>query len=366
MQTNNFGDMQKIEGIHHIELYVSNAKHSSYFYCRALGFRVIAYGDQSTGLKDRLSYVLQQGDCYIILTSPLQAESKIRDYLDTHGDGVKDVCFIVENANDLRHKLKERRVKFVPTSCMSYFAECDASIFSIKAFGDVTNSFITNKRLSQDHFAPLQDCFRYINTDKQDEEMISHIDHIALCGPLGFIDKISNFYCKTLDFVVSRMENVKSKDSGMRTVVLESTNSVIKIPVVEPLKASVESALEKFLIYNAGAGVHHVAFYTNDIVDMVDKTSRRGAEYMKNDAEYYDLLQKKKRSCTAVDLKTIKDRSILYDVDEQGYLLQIFSQPTQPQPTFFYELIERKNNQGFGSGNIKALYDSIDNDYIRD
>lgn len=146
----------------------------------------------------------------------------------------------------------------------------------------------------------------------------------------------------------------------MRTVVLESFSSIVKLPVVEPLKRSKESALDEFIHFYNGSGVHHVAFYSNNIINTVDSTRYNGVQYMDNTTKsYYDTLKIKVSNMIQENLEELEKRHILLDIEGNGYLLQIFSKPLQPKPTFFIEIIQRKNSEGFGSGNIKALYDSI-------
>ena len=338
---------------------MSNACHSAFFYSNALGFEIIAYANSSTGLRGRVSYVLAQGRCRIILTSPneLSANNSVQRFLTKHGDGVRDICFFVKDINSLYSELKKKEVNFIEDINGASLQQ-----FSVEAFGSVIHTFISYESSNFNDFLMLKKNYKKLNKKENNAgDFISHVDHIAFCGPIGFIKQISKYYCNVFDFIVSRKEDIESNMSGMKTIVLESDALQIKFPTVEPLNRITHSALENFLIHNRGAGVHHIAFYTNDLVQLVDKSTSKGVKYMKNsNKRYYDNLTK---NSTTIDPSTINEmqiRNILCEDDQDGYLMQIFSEPTQPKPTFFFELIERKNNQGFGSNNIRALYDSID------
>ena len=94
--------MYSIKGFNHCELYVGNAKQTAYFYNKTMGFKTIAYRGLETGSRDRVSYVLNQGKIFLVVTSPLEMNTKIGSHIDKHGDGIKDVAFTV-NAVSYTH-----------------------------------------------------------------------------------------------------------------------------------------------------------------------------------------------------------------------------------------------------------------------
>lgn len=115
--------------------------------------------------------------------------------------------------------------------------------------------------------------------------------------------------------------------------------------------------------YNGEAGVQHIALRTNDIIHSITALRARGMEFLNVPQAYYDdvkLRLKKTPINVKENIDLLAKLHILIDFDDQGYLLQIFSKPTQDRPTLFYEVIQRNNHQGFGAGNFRALFESIE------
>jgi 4-hydroxyphenylpyruvate dioxygenase len=135
------------------------------------------------------------------------------------------------------------------------------------------------------------------------------------------------------------------------------------MPINEPAAGKKKSQIQEYVDYNAGAGVQHIALRTDDIITSVSNLRARGVEFLTIPAAYYEnLALRLKSSATKVteSLEVLQKLHILVDYDEGGYLLQIFSKPVEDRPTLFIEIIQRKNHQGFGAGNFKALFESIE------
>ena len=137
----------------------------------------------------------------------------------------------------------------------------------------------------------------------------------------------------------------------------------IKMPINEPAQGKRKSQIQEFVDYYGGAGVQHVAFNTTNIITAIRNLKSRGAEFLSIPATYYTRLREK-LAVSSVQIEESIDEleklHILVDYDEKGYLLQIFTKPIQDRPTLFYEIIERHNHQGFGAGNFKSLFESIE------
>lgn len=115
--------------------------------------------------------------------------------------------------------------------------------------------------------------------------------------------------------------------------------------------------------YYAGAGVQHIALRTEDIITTVRLLKARGVKFLDINDTYYEMLKKRLENSpveVAEDLAVIQELKILVDFDDKGYLLQLFTKPVEDRPTLFFEIIQRRNNQGFGVGNFKALFESIE------
>ena len=99
--------------------------------------------------------------------------------------------------------------------------------------------------------------------------------------------------------------------------------------------------------YYNGAGVQHIAMFTNDIIETVTRMKKRGLEFLTIPNAYYDNLRKgleKASIKVQEDLNTLQELKILIDYDDKGYLLQIFTKPVEDRPTLFYEIIQRHNH----------------------
>lgn len=158
-------------------------------------------------------------------------------------------------------------------------------------------------------------------------------------------------------------EQIHTEYSALRSIVMADWDERIKMPINEPAKGKKKSQIQEFVDYYGGPGVQHVAFNTNDIIGAVRNLKDRGAEFLTIPSTYYTrlrgkLLDSKVKINESID--ELEKFDILIDYDENGYLLQIFTKPTQDRPTLFYEVIERHNHQGFGAGNFKSLFESIE------
>ena len=115
--------------------------------------------------------------------------------------------------------------------------------------------------------------------------------------------------------------------------------------------------------YYHDAGVQHIALNSSDIIDTVENMRQRGIEFLSIPDTYYDILRKNMPDMTvkiSEDIDRLQKNKILVDYDDKGYLLQIFTKPVEDRPTLFFEVIQRHNHQGFGAGNFKSLFVSIE------
>jgi 4-hydroxyphenylpyruvate dioxygenase len=143
--------------------------------------------------------------------------------------------------------------------------------------------------------------------------------------------------------------------------VVANGNHRVKFPLNEPAVAKRKSQIDEYLEFYGNAGCQHIALATNDILRTVDMMRAEGVEFLDTPDAYYDDPELRARiGKVRVPVAELKKRGILVDRDEDGYLLQIFTKPIGDRPTVFYELIERHGSLGFGKGNFKALFESIE------
>lgn len=159
-------------------------------------------------------------------------------------------------------------------------------------------------------------------------------------------------------------KDISTEYSALMSKVMQNGTGRIKFPINEPAKGKRKSQIQEFLEYYHGAGVQHVALLTNDIVGTVETMLQNGVEFLSTPAAYYETLTGR---VGEIDEKVedLKRLGILVDRDEEGYLLQIFTKPITDRPTLFFEIIQRKGAHGFGEGNFKALFESIEREQQR-
>jgi 4-hydroxyphenylpyruvate dioxygenase len=131
------------------------------------------------------------------------------------------------------------------------------------------------------------------------------------------------------------------------------------MPINEPADGLKKSQIQEFLDYYETAGIQHIAMSTRDIVKTVTKMRANGVDFLPTPKSYYTDFTERIGEIDE-DIETLANLGILVDKDENGYMLQIFTQPIQDRPTLFYEVIQRKGSQSFGKGNFKALFESIE------
>jgi 4-hydroxyphenylpyruvate dioxygenase len=133
----------------------------------------------------------------------------------------------------------------------------------------------------------------------------------------------------------------------------------LKFPINEPAPGRRKSQVEEYNDFNHGPGVQHIALLTADIVHTVSRMRANGVEFLRVPDTYYEALPARAGRIEEA-LPALRDLGILVDRDDEGYLLQIFTQPVGNRPTLFFEIIQRKGCQGFGKGNFKALFEAIE------
>lgn len=343
-----------------VELYVGNAKHAAHYYRTAFGFKPVAYCGPETGVPDRVSYLLEQRNVRLVLTSATKSDSSIAQHVYTHGDGVKDVSFTVDDAEKAFELTVKNGAQPVMEPATFEDEQGKLTKASIAAFGATIHSFIERKGC-RDSFLP--DYRPIIEPLSAKSTGILSIDHIAIAVEQGTLERWVNYYDEVLGFRQTREEDISTEYSAMNSKVAETESSSIKTVIVEPAPGKRKSPIDEYLTYNEGAGVHHVAFLSKDIIKTIGTLRKNGVEFTTTPHSYYDGLQQRIGPIPE-DLSALRQLCILADRDEWGYLMQIFSKPVHTRPTFFFEVIQRKGARGFGSGNIKALFEAIEREQM--
>ena len=348
-----------IKGFNHCELYVSNAKQTVHFYQSTMGFEPIAYRGLETGSRDRVSYVLNQNQINLVITSPLTESTEIGAHIDLHGDGVKDVAFTVDNAESAWKTSIKRGATSVHEPRRIKDHDGEAIISSIETFGDTIHTFVERKNYNGLFLPGFQP---YSSTLTSEPTGLIHIDHLVGNQPDGEMETVCEFYNKIFGW--HRFWSVDDKDittkySALRSIVMANDNEIVKMPINEPAKGLKISQIQEFIDYYKSSGIQHIALSTKNIIDTVEKMKKNGVDFLPTPQSYYHTLTERLGHIDE-DIKKLAELGILVDTDENGYMLQIFTRPLQDRPTLFFEIIQRKGSNSFGKGNFKALFESIE------
>jgi 4-hydroxyphenylpyruvate dioxygenase len=357
-------DFLPLLGTDYVEFYVGNAKQAAHFYKTAFGFQSLAYKGLETGSKDEVSYVLQQGKIRLVLTTPLNSKSAINDHLRTHGDGVKVIALWVDDARKAYEETTKRGAKsyFEPKSQSDEFGEIISS--GIYTYGETVHVFVERKNYKGVFFPGYVAMESDYNPPSAG---LKFIDHIVGNVGWGEMDTWVNWYEEVMGFVNFLSfddKQIHTEYSALMSKVMSNGNGRIKFPINEPAEAKKRSQIEEYLDFYEGCGVQHLAVATDDIIATVKHLRTNGVEFLPPPPQaYYDAIPKrlgKHMKLIKEDISKLQEFSVLVDADEEGYLLQIFTKPLQDRPTLFFEIIQRMGAKGFGAGNFKALFESIE------
>ena len=357
-------DFLPLLGTDYVELYVGNAKQSAHYYKTAFGYQSLAYAGLETGVRDRTSYVLKQDKIRLVLTTPLNQDSPINDHLRKHGDGVKIVALWVEDATSAYEEtMKRGAVSFMePTVEKDEFGEVVRS--GIYTYGETVHLFVERKNYNG-IFLPG---YKEWKSDYNPEAVgLKYIDHMV--GNVGWNEMNTwvKFYEDVMGFVNFLSfddKQIHTEYSALMSKVMSNGNGRIKFPINEPAEGKKRSQIEEYLDFYGGPGVQHIAIATDDIIKTVSQLKARGVEFLSAPPPaYYQAIPERlgvHMDMMKEDLNAIERLAIMVDADEDGYLLQIFTKPVQDRPTLFFEIIQRMGAKGFGAGNFKALFESIE------
>lgn len=364
-----------IEGVHY---YVRDLERSRRFYVDRLDFSEIGESSpELTAAGRQRSVAFQAGGYIVICSTPEGSGGRAERYLKRHPDGVGTVAFRVDNAART-FELLERRGG-TPIGDLERFEDASGTLktFSITTpFGDTTFRFI--ERRGYGALLP-----GYVMHDParggQNSSGVLRVDHITtnfqtMMPALLWLEYVLGFQrLWDVQFHTRDVARFELRDgSGLRSVVMWDPRSSVKFANNEPYRPNFKaSQINAFHEEHRGDGIQHLALEVSDILRTVRGLRGRGVEFMRTPGAYYDALPKRLEElgigALDEDLKELRDLEVLVDGHGKGsYMLQIFLKDSaglyqdSAAGPFFYELIQRKGDQGFGAGNFRALFESIE------
>jgi 4-hydroxyphenylpyruvate dioxygenase len=346
----------QLDGIAFVELYVENPLQAMQFYRSLLGFRPVGYAGLETGVRDRSSFMIEQADIRLVLSGPLTNDGSVTEYLRSHGEGVKDVAFAVGDLNAAIETLEARGASLIEVPNDGARTQADLRRVVVRTPGDFVHSLVEWPRDG----SPLLPQYQRMDSPPSSVSTgLCEIDHVAICVGADTLEEWVEFYRRVFGFEQVHHEDVLTEHSGMCSRVVGDASGRIKFPLVAPAPGRKNSQINEYLRYNGGVGVQHVALSCTDIVASTRALKENSLQFLQVPAGYFDVVGDRVGEFSG-DMAAMRELGIMIDRDSTGVLMQTFTKPLQPRPTLFLELIQRDGAHGFGSGNIRALFEAVE------
>jgi 4-hydroxyphenylpyruvate dioxygenase len=295
-----------------------------------------------------------QGDINFIINA--EPDSFAQAFAREHGPSacamafrVKDAAAAYKRCIDLGAKPVETRVGPMELQIPAIEGIGGSLIYLVDRYGERT--------IYDVDFMPVQRPSTVRNAG------LTYIDHLTHNVARGNMNKWAGFYEKLFNFREIRYFDIEGKKTGLFSRAMTSPCGKIRIPINE--SQDDKSQIEEYLQAYRGEGIQHIALGTADIVDTVDVLRGQGVQFQDTPDTYYEGVDARVRGHRE-NLAELRKRRILLDGNPEkgeGLLLQIFTQNVIGP--IFFEIIQRKGNEGFGEGNFKALFESIELDQMR-
>ena len=355
----------RLRGWDSIEFWVGNARATAGFLCASFGFHVAAYAGPETGQTDFSSYLLEQGTIRLVVTAGLSPNSEIWNHVREHGDGVHDLAFAVDDSVAVFEAAVARGARPVrePYELKDDFGTLRLS--AVGTYGETKHTFVDRSDYSG-YYCPGYARDALPPAPFGPEVGLVAIDHVVGNVERGRLDEWVKFYEEVMGFSQLRhfdAAQISTQYSALRSTVVWNRDNVV-MPLNEPAEGLKQSQIQEYLDSYRGPGVQHIAFRTNDILTAITSLRARGVRFIEANAAYFDDVRVR---LGFLDLPwdELQRLGILIDHEPDGYLLQLFTEPLQDRPTFFAEIIQRGGASGFGEGNFKALFESIEREQAR-
>ncbi|MDX3113102.1 MULTISPECIES: 4-hydroxyphenylpyruvate dioxygenase [Streptomyces] len=334
-----------VQDLVYAELFTSDKVSTADYFVSALGFSRVADAVET----DRSSVLLRQGDVQLVITS---GRGTWR-FLDSHGEGIADLAFSCDDPT----AVGERAV-----AAGAARLESARGTTVVSGFGGVAHTLL---RPAVRPGEALADGRRWTPCPHTPSAApaIRLLDHVAVCLAGGTLDWYADYYRDAFGFSRYSSEYVAVGGQAMDSVVVRSASGRVTFTLVAPDPAKEPGQLDTFLERNGGPGVQHLAFLVGDIIAAVGEARDLGVEFLATPDTYYDVLAERFDGDTD-RIAELRKAQVLADRDEWGHLLQLFTRSPYERNTLFFELIQREGSRGFGSANIRALYEAVERDRL--
>ena len=344
---------------------VGNATQTAKFFQSAFGMELIAYSGPATGNRDHHAYVLRSGAIRFVVKGGVDPASPLLDHHRRHGDGIIDIALEVPDVDRCIAHARQHGATIVTEPQDLTDADGTVRLAVIAAYGDTRHTLVDRSGYRGPYlpgYAARTSTF--VKREGAPKRVFQALDHAVGNVELGRMDEWVDFYNRIMGFTNMAEfigDDIATEYSALMSKVVASGNHRVKFPLNEPAVGRRKSQIDEFLEFYGGPGVQHLALATNDILRTVDVLRAEGIEFLPTPDSYYTDPELRARiGPVRVPIEELQSRGILVDRDEDGYLLQIFTQPHGDRPTVFFEFIERHGSLGFGKGNFSALFQALE------
>ncbi|MGW1228904.1 4-hydroxyphenylpyruvate dioxygenase [Streptomyces sp. NPDC001478] len=334
-----------VQDIAYVELFTKDKRSTTDYFVNALGFTRVADSVEV----DRSSVLLRQGDVQVVVTT---GRATWR-FCDEHGDGIADIAMTCDDVTATRD------------AALSAGARAETSPRGdtvVSGFGDVVHTLVPAPASTAERFPPRR-TWVPLDGPHHPPGRVTSLDHVAVCLSGGTLDAYARFYQDGFGLDRFYSEYVSVGDQAMDSIVVRNPHGGVTFTLVAPDPDKHTGQLDSFLERNGGPGVQHLAFLVDDIIPAVRECRQRGVDFLTTPDAYYDVLADRFPDLRAI-VGELRDTQVLADRDEWGHLLQLFSRSPHERNTLFYELIQRQGSRGFGSSNIRALYEAVERERL--
>ncbi len=353
---------------------VGNATQAAHYYQSAWGMELVAYAGPENGSRDHKAFVLKSGSIRFVLKGAVTPDSPLIAHHARHGDGVVDISLEVPDVDKCIEQARRAGARVVqePTTVSDEYGS--VRVAAIGTYGETVHSLVQREVDGVVYSGPYLPGFQPAESTFEKREgapkrLFQALDHVVGNVELGRMDEWVAFYNRVMGFVNMAEfvgDDIATEYSALMSKVVANGNHRVKFPLNEPAVAKKKSQIDEYLEFYNGPGAQHLALATTDILRTVDELRKEGVEFLSTPDAYYEDPELRARiGEVRVPIEELQARGILVDRDEDGYLLQIFTRPLGDRPTVFFEIIERHGSLGFGKGNFKALFESIEREQER-
>ncbi len=359
--------------IDHVHWYVKDASYWKQWFINVMGFYSVAGGKNEHTNTEIVKTGNKENPIIFVISSPLSPQSPVAKFLKDHPPGVADVAFRVSNLQILVERIKNISTVIKEPIKEKKYTQGDLKWSKIISKTGLIHSLF--ERRGDTSILP-EDWIKEKSESRNKNNYFLGLDHLVLNVPQGELNSTIHWYNKILGFQKKQFFKIETPQSGLYSQVMFHPIGNIQLPINEPISKS--SQIQEFLDINNGSGIQHIALRTNKIAEVTRKLRTNGLNFLKVPKTYYEKLVENNNDLhfDFQEWQKIVKQNILLDQekikkDKQGnqnnpLLLQIFTEPIFEQPTFFFEIIERREQaQGFGEGNFRALFEAIEREQMK-